>query len=173
MNEENFIATVETPVSNAPSRKWQRCVLALACASLVISSIGTAHAVGASEGSARASEMSVATLSTATGVLVVGSLSAVVLSGQAVVTGIEAVGESVVVTVAASAEGVSAASGATLRLSGRAAQEAGVAVGSVLMVSAVTTGIVLRSAGRIVCFIPNERGRALIRSRQVGTKPVN
>ena len=173
MNEKNFIATVETPVSNAPSRKWQRRVLALACASLVISSIGTAHAVGASEGSARASEMSVATLSMATGVLVVGSLSAVVLSGQAVVTGIEAVGESVVVTVAASAEGVSAAGGATLRLSGRAAQEAGVAVGSVLMVSAATTGIVLRSAGRIVCFIPNERGRALIRSRQVGTKPVN
>ncbi len=169
MNEQNFIATVETPASH----KWQRHVLALACASLVISSIGTAHAVGASEGSARASEMSVATLSMATGVLVVGSLSAVVLSGQAIVTGIEAVGESVVVTVAASAEGVSTAAGATLRLSGRAAQEAGVAVGSVLIVSAVATGIVLRSAGRIVCFIPNERGRALIRSRQVGFKPIN
>ena len=105
----------------------------------------------------------------ATGVLVGGSLSAVVLSGQAIVAGIEIVGESVVVTLNASGN----VAAATVRLSGTVAEEAGLVVGGALMVSAAATGIVLRSAGRIVCFIPNERGHALIRSRRVRYKPIN
>ena len=156
-------------VTSVGSSSWKRRTLALACAMAVAGPVVGAHAAGPSEASARASEMSVATLSMATGVLVGGTLSTALLSGQAIVTGIDAVGESVVVTLAASGN----AAEATVRLSGRAVEGSGLVVGGVVMVSAAATGVVLRSAGRIICFIPNERGHALIRSRQVGYKPIN
>lgn len=169
MHRNQSRAKVQCKTLNDHLGSWRRGVLALASASLFASSMGSAHAAGASEGSARASEMSAATLSMASGVLIGGTLSTVVLSGQAIVAGIETIGESVVVTLTASGN----AATATVRLSGRAAAEAGLVAGGVVMVSAAATGIVLRSAGRIVCFIPNERGRALIRSRRVDYKPID
>ena len=157
---------IETSVG---SRSWKRRALAVACAMVIVGPVVGAHAADASEASGKASEMSVATLSMATGVLVAGTLSTVVLFGQALVSGIETVGESVVVTLKSSGN----AAEATVRLSGNVAAEAGLAIGGTVMLSAVATGVVLRSAGRIICFIPNERGRALIRSRQVASKPIN
>lgn len=86
---------------------------------------------------------------------------AVLLSGGAVLT---------VVSVQASANGTvwvleRASDGArsTLRLAG----DAVVLAGTVVAVSALTTGWLLSSAGRALCFIPNEQGLALLHHEQV------
>ena len=128
----------------------------------------TQVAAGPSELSVRASELSVATLSTATGVLVSGSLSAVGLSGQAVISGLEVVGDSVVVTLQASGN----AAEASVRLSGVALESVGMVVGGTVMLSAYATGTVIYTAGQLIGFIPNDRGRALIRSQRVGPRPI-
>lgn len=85
----------------------------------------------------------------------------VLLSGGAVLT---------VVSVQASADGTvwvleraSDGARASLRLAGDAAAQAG----TVVAVSALTTGWLLSSAGRALCFIPNEQGLALLHHEQV------
>lgn len=126
-----------------------------------------ASAASPSEASVNASAVSAATLSVATGVVVGGTLSAVALSGEAVVSSLEVVGESVVVGLRASGN----AAEATVRLGRDALEGSGAFVGGVVMLSAYATGTVLRCGGRIIGFIPNDQGRALIRSRRLPSRP--
>jgi hypothetical protein len=51
---------------------------------------------------------------------------------------------------------------ASVRVSGRAAGQASVAVGTVVTVSAIGAGVVLSAAGEVLAFVPNALGRALL-----------
>ena len=55
----------------------------------------------------------------------------------------------------------------SVELSGRAAGAASTVVGTAVVVSAVSTGVVLSAAGEVLCFIPNELGRALLHNERV------
>jgi hypothetical protein len=98
--------------------------------------------------------------------VVYGSLSMVAASGTAVVGGIETVGDASVVVLA----GASGAAQAAVRLSGRAAREASLAVGASVDVVATSTGHLLVAAGKVVAFIPNEVGKALLYHARSGAR---
>lgn len=87
-----------------------------------------------------------------------GSLSALAASGTVVVDSIEAAGDASVVVLA----GASDAAQATVRLSGRVAREASLAVGASVDVVAISSGYLLVAAGKVLAFVPNEMGRALL-----------
>jgi hypothetical protein len=95
-----------------------------------------------------------------------GSLSAVVASGTAVIDSIEAVGDASVVVLA----GASDAAQAAVRLSGRAARAASLAVGTSVNVIATSSGYLLVTAGKVLAFIPNDIGRALIHHSRVSAR---
>lgn len=115
--------------------------------------LNTAHAAD-STASTRASE----NLSTASGLVVSGSVGVLAASGELIVVGVErsARGVSVVVKNAADVSG----DAVTVLLDGTAA--ASVAVGSVLQASATGVGYVMVAAGKAIAFIPNEVGQSLL-----------
>lgn len=98
--------------------------------------------------------------------LVYGSLSAVAASGTVVVDSVEVAGDASLVVLA----GASDAGRAAIRLSGRAAREASLAVGSGVSLVALPTGYLLVSAGTVVCFVPNELGKALLHHSRSGAQ---
>jgi hypothetical protein len=98
--------------------------------------------------------------------VVVGSLSAVAASGTVVVDSIETAGDASLIVLA----GASDAAQATVRLSGRAAREASLAVGTSVNVVATSTGYLLVTAGKVLAFIPNEIGKALIHHSRVSAR---
>ncbi|KQW35530.1 hypothetical protein [Rhizobacter sp. Root404] len=55
----------------------------------------------------------------------------------------------------------------TLRLSGQAAAGLSLAAGTVVVVTAVSTGWVLSTASRAIAFVPNESGNALLYNERV------
>lgn len=97
--------------------------------------------------------------------LVYGSLSAVAASGTVVVDSVEVAGDASLVVLT----GASDAGRAAIRLSGRAARGASLAVGTGLSVVAMSTGYLLVSAGTVICFVPNELGKALLHHSNSGT----
>jgi len=118
-----------------------------------------ARAADPSTASTRASAASVLTPSAAAGVLVAGSLSTLQLSGQAVVASVETVADGTVIVL----RGASDAGAASVRVAG----DVGVAVVSTVRVVAMSTGCALIATGRMIAFIPNEAGRALIHQSRV------
>ena len=98
------------------------------------------------------------------------SLLPVAVSVAAPVLLVAGVGAFTVASVAASAEGSvwvleRASDGA--RASVQFAGHASAAVGTAVMVTAVSTGWVLSAAGTAIAFIPNELGRALLHNERV------
>ncbi len=80
----------------------------------------------------------------------------------------------VVKTVEASAKGtvyvlerMSDGAKASIDVSGKAAGAVSTAVGTVVFVSIISTGVVLSVAGKVIAFIPNEMGRALLHNEKV------
>ena len=79
-----------------------------------------------------------------------------------------------VVSVQASAEGTvwvleraSDGARASIRFAGRAAEASVVGGGTLLVVTALSTGWVLSAAGEAIAFLPNELGKALLHSEQL------
>lgn len=99
-----------------------------------------------------------ADLSVAASTVVEGSLMVVGASGVLVVESVAAVGESVVVVF----KGVSEAASVTVRLSGEGVRQLGLISGAIVQATAVSTGHILISAGKVIAFIPNEIGKALV-----------
>ena len=97
-------------------------------------------------------------LSNASALVAYGSLSTLAASGTVVVDSIEAAGDASVVVLA----GASNVGQAAVRLSGRAAREASLAVGASVNVVAISSGYLLVAAGKVLAFVPNEMGRALL-----------
>ncbi|WP_348944175.1 hypothetical protein ABHF33_11945 [Chitinibacter sp. FCG-7] len=83
------------------------------------------------------------------------------------IIGLSTVGaEAVTVTVENAADG----SRYLIRLSGKAVQELGLAVGSSIKAVSETTGYALIASGKLVAFIPNEIGQALLGQSKVSGK---
>lgn len=55
----------------------------------------------------------------------------------------------------------------TVRVAGRAAAGSVEAVGTVVAVTMIATGSVLEAGGRVIAFVPNELGRALLHHQRV------
>ena len=96
--------------------------------------------------------------------VVYGSLSAVAASGTVIVESVQVAGDASMIVLA----GASAATSATLRLSGKAIEGASVVAGASVVVMAVSTGYVLVAAGQVIAFVPNEIGRSLLHHARVG-----
>lgn len=92
------------------------------------------------------------------GFVVAGTSQLIQGGAQLTVTALEAAGESVVVVM----RGVSEATTVSVKASANAVGAASVVVGSAVQVVAEATGNSLYVAGKLIAFIPNEIGRALI-----------
>lgn len=99
-----------------------------------------------------------ADLSVAASTVVEGSMTFVGASGVLVVESVAAVGEGVVVVF----KGVSEAASVTVRLSGEAVRQLGLVSGAIVQATAMSTGHILISAGKVIAFVPNEIGKALV-----------
>ncbi len=83
--------------------------------------------------------------------------------GSIIVTGVQASAEGTAWVVENVADGVKG----SICFAGHAVETAGIAVGTVLVATAVSTGTVLSDAGHVVAFIPNEIGRTLSYNQRV------
>lgn len=110
-------------------------------------------------GVSRASEA----LSVAGNTVVQGSLMGITASGSLIIESVKASTSGVVVVLHASADAASV----TLHLSGEVLQHAALASGTLIEVSAVSTGHLLISAGKVIAFIPNELGKALLHHEKI------
>jgi hypothetical protein len=97
-------------------------------------------------------------ISEVTGSLVLGSIAVVGVTGSVVVASVVAVGDGIEVVL----EGAGQASRATVRLSGEAARGLSIGAGTVLQVVAMSAGHALVLSGKVLAFIPNEAGQALL-----------
>ena len=131
------------------SRAIPTLVLALATAT-------AAHAQRSSSEISQASLVPVA-ISVALPVVLVAGV------GSIVVTGVEASAEGTVWVVENVADGVKG----SICFAGKAVGAVSVAVGTVITVTAVATGLVLSAAGHVIAFIPNEIGRSLSYNQRV------
>jgi hypothetical protein len=125
--------------------------------------IAAAFAVhGAAHGQRSASEVSEASL---VPVAISVALPVVLVAGvgSIVVTGVQASAEGTVWLVENVADGVKG----SIRLAGGIASAAGMAIGTVIVVTVVATGTVLSAAGHVIAFIPNEIGRTLSYNQRV------
>lgn len=92
------------------------------------------------------------------GVVVGGSILTLAATGSVVVASVRRVGDGIEVVL----ENLADASRATVRLSGRLAAGASLAAGTALEVVTASTGYVLVMAGKVIAFLPNEAGKALL-----------
>lgn len=121
-------------------------------ASLVLSALPVATVVGAGSavaGSAAAVSVVPAALAVSGAVLVV---KAVEVSARGTVIVLERASDG---------------ARASVELSGRAASGVVAGVGTVVAVSVIGAGVLLSAAGEVLCFIPNELGRALLHNERL------
>lgn len=102
-------------------------------------------------------------LSAGVGIVMLGSMSMVMGSGQVVVDSVKTAADGVTVVLKGSTEAASA----TVKLSGKGIEKAALVSGAVIEVSATTTGYLLISAGKALAFIPNEVGSSLMHHARV------
>lgn len=124
---------------------------------LLLGALAALPAAAQSGASTQASAISLAPSVVAASVV----LEALPAGSKLLVRGIDVVGESVLVTVAASAEGASF----VIELAATAASAAGLVVGATVSVVVVSGGHLLMAAEKALCFIPDAATRALIHHR--------
>ena len=130
----------------------------LACFVALIAVAPAAMAQGGStRGSQNLSNASAASIA-ASGFVVAGSSELIQGSANLTVTALQAAGESVVIVMRGTSEAVTV----SVRTSATIAREASVAVGSAVRVVAESVGHALYVGAKLVAFVPNEIGRALI-----------
>jgi len=83
--------------------------------------------------------------------------------GSVVVTGVEASAEGTVWVVENVADGVKG----SICFGGKVVGASAIAVGTVVVVTVVATGMVLSTAGHVIAFIPNEIGRSMSYNQRV------
>jgi hypothetical protein len=138
--------------NNTESRTMKHVLLA----SLLALACATGQANNGSNGSVHGpGELS--------GSVVFGSIFTVALAGSVVVHSVEKVGDGIEVVL----KGASNASSATIRFSGAAAEDLSLAAGSAVSVVAMSAGHALVASGKVLAFIPNEAGKALLHHSKV------
>lgn len=135
----------------------KRVLLAIA---VVFSISAQTGALGQGRGSDFSQAMSVGSFLSVIGssFVVAGPVQLIHGSTQLTVTALESAGESVVVVM----RGVSDVTTVSIKTSATAVGTASVVVGSAVQVVAESAGSALYVAGKLIAFIPNEIGRALI-----------
>ena len=125
-------------------------------ASLVLSALPVASVVGT--GSAVAG-------SAAAGAVAVSAVpAALAVSGAVlVVKAVEVSARGTVIVLERASDGARA----SVELSGRVASDVVSGVGTVVAVSVIGAGVLLSAAGEVLCFIPNELGRALLHNERL------
>lgn len=135
---------------------------ALLCAALsCLAALATASPQASTEmsnGSALAVDGSAAVIE--------GSLGAVAAGGAVVVASVEVAGDASLMVLTSAADGTKS----VLRLSGQAARDASAAVGGSVQLVALASGTLLIAAGRVLAFVPNRLGRALLHSSAVAER---
>jgi hypothetical protein len=131
----------------------------LIIATLLSFAMGTSHAADASQASNPSNA-----IGDVSATVVAGSVLSVAVTGSVVVASVKEIGDGIELLL----EGASDASTATVRLSGKAAKGLSVAAGTVVQVTAVSTGHLLVASGKVLAFIPNEAGKALLHHSRVG-----
>lgn len=126
---------------------------------LLLAAIGTAGAATQSDAASRHSEASLAA-SVDVPLAVAEALSA---GNTFSVTAVEASGGVVALTISAVGVGTSA----VVRISAEMARALGIAVGTVVEVTAVSAGWILSVAGESLCFVANELARPHLHSRRL------
>ncbi len=126
--------------------------------------VPSAHAIPQSDASELSGGAS-ALMAVGSIVVVGGSMSVLAGASNVVVASVEAVGDGVVVVL----KGASDASRTTLRFSTKAAREASLVAGSAVSVTVIASGYLLVAAGKVLAFIPNEAGKALIHHSRAGS----
>ena len=124
-------------------------LLALACA--------TSQAADASQAVSR-------DLGSLAASVVVGSVLTVAGATFLVVESVATVGDGVAVVLSNAADG----SQATLQFSGKALEGASLAAGTAVSVVAMSAGHALVVSGKVIAFLPNAAGRALLHHSRVG-----
>lgn len=150
------LPTARPTAGHMPGRRVRSVVVVAVMAASLLAAAGQALAQGG-RGNA-ASELSALSVLP---VALVGASAAGLVSGGAVLT---------VAAIEASADGTEwlltrASDGA--RVSVRVAGGASVAVGEVVTVTAVTGGLLLSAAGRVIAWVPDQLGRALSHHERV------
>ncbi|WEF31296.1 hypothetical protein [Pseudoduganella chitinolytica] len=97
-------------------------------------------------------------LSYLSGPVVLGSIVTVGAGGSVVVESVKTVGDGIEVVLKSLAD----TSRATVRLSGQGAQTLSIGASTALDVVATSTGHMLVASGKVLAFIPNELGKALL-----------
>ncbi|WP_342117004.1 hypothetical protein [Pseudoduganella sp. OTU4001] len=123
-------------------------LLAFACA--------TSQAADGSQASANG-------LSDFTASVVAGSMVTVLVGGSLVVASVETIGDGVSVVLENAADG----SKATVRLSGKALEGVSLAAGTAVSAVAMSAGHALVVSGKVIAFLPNEAGKALLHHSRV------
>ena len=142
-------ASLSAALVSAPARAQSE-------ASLVLSALPVASVVGAGsavEGSAAAGAAAVSVVPAALAV------SGAVL----VVKAVEVSARGTVIVLERASDGARA----SVELSGRAASGVVAGVGTAVAVSVIGAGVLLSAAGEVLCFIPNELGRALLHNERL------
>lgn len=136
-------ASLSAALVSAPARAQSE-------ASLVLSALPVASVVGA--GAAVA------------GSAVAGAAAALAVSGAVlVVKAVEVSARGTVIVLERASDGARV----SVELSGRAASGVVAGVGTAVAVSVIGAGVVLSAAGEVLCFIPNELGRALLHNERL------
>ena len=125
-------------------------------ASLVLSALPVASVVGAASTVAGSAVAGAAAVSAVPAALAV---SGAVL----VVKAVEVSAPGTVIVLERASDGARA----SVELSGRAASGVVAGVGTAVAVSVIGAGVVLSAAGEVLCFIPNELGRALLHNERL------
>lgn len=142
-------ASLSAALVSAPARAQSE-------ASLVLSALPVASVVGAGSAVAGSAVAGAAAVSAVPAALTV---SGAVL----VVKAVEVSARGTVIVLERASDGARA----SVELSGRAASGVVTGVGTMVAVSVIGAGVVLSAAGEVLCFIPNELGRALLHNERL------
>ena len=142
-------ASLSAALVSAPARAQSE-------ASLVLSALPVASVVGAGAAVAGSAVAGAAAVSAVPAALAV---SGAVL----VVKAVEVSARGTVIVLERASDGARA----SVELTGRAASGVAASVGTAVAVSVIGTGVLLSAAGEVLCFIPNEIGRALLHNERI------
>lgn len=92
-----------------------------------------------------------------------GSVMTVFIAGSLVVASVKTVGDGVEVVLEKAADG----SRATVQFSGKALEGVSLAAGTAVEVVAMSAGHALVASGKVIAFLPNEAGKALLHHSRV------
>lgn len=122
---------------------------------LIATLLTLAFATGQAADASQASRGSAGDLSAT---VVAGSMLAVLVPGSLVVESVQTVGNGVEVVLVKAADG----SKATVQLSGELLDGVSLAAGASVTVLAMSAGHALVVSGKVIAFLPNEAGKALL-----------